>query len=150
MLTVESCDPRAPGAKALLEASHALMQTTFPPEDNYYLDIDALSAPDIHFFAAREGRKVLGTGALAVREGYGEVKSMFTAPEARGRGVAAALLRQIEDQARELGLPALMLETGNALQDAIRLYERNGFTRRGIFGDYVPNQTSVFMEKRLV
>lgn len=149
MLIVETCDPRMPGAKALLEASHALMQETFPPEDNYYLDIDALTAPDIHFFAAREGDAILGTGALAVREGYGEIKSMFTAPRARGKGVAAALLRQIEDQARELGLPALRLETGKALEAAIRLYERNGFTQRGIFGDYAPNRTSVFMEKPL-
>ncbi len=150
MLLVEPADPRTPGPKALLEASHALMQDLFPPEDNYALDIDALCAPDIHFFNAREGDVILGAGALAVREGYGEVKSMFTAPEGRGRGVAAALLRQIEDQARALDLPVLRLETGEALDAAIRLYERHGFRRCGIFGAYQPNETSVFMEKRLM
>ena len=149
MLLVEPADPRAPGPKALLEASHALMQDLFSPEDNYALDIEALCAPDIHFFSAREGDVTLGAGALAVHDSYGEVKSMFTAPEGRGRGVAAALLRQIEDQARALDLPVLRLETGEALDAAIRLYERHGFVRCGIFGDYQPNKTSVFMEKRL-
>ena len=38
MLFVEAADPLAPGPKALLEASHALMQDMFPPEDNYFLD----------------------------------------------------------------------------------------------------------------
>ena len=149
MLVISQVDPKAPGPRALMEASHALMNALFPPEDNYALDIDALCGPDVHFFSAREGNTTLGAGALAVREDYGEVKSMFTAPEARGKGVAAALLRQIEDQARALGLPLLRLETGEALAEAIRLYERHGFARCGLFGDYEPNETSVFMEKHL-
>ncbi|MRU15880.1 GNAT family N-acetyltransferase [Roseovarius sp. A21] len=150
MLIVEAANPRDPGPRAVLEASHALMRALFPPEDNYFLDLDALCGDSIRFFAARQGEKTLGTGALAIMEGYGEVKSMFTTPEARGKGVAAALLRAIEDEARALSLPALRLETAEALDSAMRLYARHGFTRRGIFGDYRPNQTSVFMEKPLV
>ncbi len=149
MLVIEPADPRAPGPRALLETSHALMRSLYPPEDNFALDIDALHAPDIFFFAARQGGATLGTAALAVREGYGEIKSMFTAPEARGKGVAAALLRQLEDQARALDLPVLRLETGEELAEALRLYRRHGFTRCGIFGAYHPNPFSIFMEKHL-
>ncbi len=149
MLIVERADPRAPGPRALLEASHSLMRALFPPEDNYFLDVEALCSPDIRFFAAREGNRTLGTGALALRHGYGEVKSMFTATEARGKGVGRALLHQIEDEARALHLPALRLETAAALDAALRLYTREGFTPRNIFGDYCPNQTSIFMEKPL-
>lgn len=148
-LIVEPADPRADGPRALLEASHALMRENFPPEDNYFLDIEELCTPDIYFFAAREAAVTLGTGALAVKDGYGEVKSMFTAPDARGKGVGAALLRQIEDQARELGLPLLRLETGDPLEAAVRLYEKHGFLRCGIFGAYEPNETSIYMEKQL-
>lgn len=149
MLIIEAADPRTPGPRQLLEASHALMVANFPPEDNYFLDIEALCADNIRFFAARDGVITLGTGALALMGSYGEVKSMFTSAAARGKGVAAALLRQIEDQARRENLSALKLETGGILGAAIRLYERHGFTRCGLFGDYSPNQTSVFMEKRL-
>jgi putative acetyltransferase len=149
MLIVEPGDPRAPAAHALLMSSHALMQELFPAEDIYALDIEDLCALDIRFFIAREGETILGTGALALRTDYGEVKSMFTAQQARGKGVAAALLRQIEDEARSENLPALKLETGEELAAAIRLYERHGFTRCAIFGDYQPNSTSVYMEKKL-
>ncbi|MCZ0812533.1 MAG: GNAT family N-acetyltransferase [Pseudomonadota bacterium] len=149
MLIVAPDDPCAPGPRALLEDSRALMLGLFPAADCYGLTPEALKAPGIVFFTAREVGAVLGTGALAVLEGYGEVKAMFTAPNARGRGVGAALLRQIEDEARARALPCLRLETGKGLDDAIRLYQRHGFAQRGIFGDYQPNETSVFMEKPL-
>lgn len=149
MLIVEPGDPRAPAARALLMSSHALMQELFPAEDIYALDIEDLCTPDIRFFVARDGDTILGTGALALRADYGEVKSMFTAEAARGKGVAAALLRQIEDAARSENLPVLKLETGEALAAAIRLYERHGFSRCDIFGTYEPNSTSVYMEKQL-
>ncbi|MBE0414556.1 GNAT family N-acetyltransferase, partial [Yoonia sp.] len=88
-------------------------------------------------------------GALAVKDGYGEIKSMFVSETARGQGIADALLRQIEDQARADGLPLLRLETGDALHAAQRLYARHGFTPCGPFGDYPAAKTSVFMEKPL-
>ena len=149
MLIIEETDPLGAGPRALLEESHALMRALFPPEENYFLDFEALRGEDIRFFAAREAREVLGTGALALREGYGEVKSMFTSQAARGRGVAAAILRAIEDKARDEGVTLLRLETAAPLEDAVRLYTRAGFARCGIFGEYRPNATSLYMEKRL-
>ncbi len=149
MIIVEKTDPRHPQATALLRQSHALMQSLFPPEDNFYLDVDDLAQPSIHFFAARIGDDICGTGALAIKDGYGEVKSMFVAEEARGKGVADALLRQIEDHARAEGLAVLKLETGNVLHAAHKLYRRHGFQDCGVFGDYVTAQSSVFMEKPL-
>lgn len=149
MITVVRGDPREAQATALLRQSHALMESLFPPEDNHYLDIDALCAPGIHFFIAREGGTTLGTAALAEKDGYGEIKSMFVAPEARGKGVAEALMATLDGKARALGLSAMKLETGNKLDAAHRLYARHGFTACGPFGDYQANRTSVFMEKRL-
>lgn len=148
-MLVERADPRAPGPRSLLEASHALMQAVFPPEENYFLNIDELCAPDVIFFAARENDATLGTGALVLKDGYAEVKSMFTAPEARGRGVAAAILLALEDTARTRSVPTLKLETGDPLKSAVRLYERAGFTRCDVFGDYEVNRSSVYMEKAL-
>ena len=149
MIIVEPTDPRHPQASALLRASHALMESLFPPEDNFYLDIDQLVDPAIHFFAARIGDRIVGTGALKCHDGYGEVKSMFVAEDARGKGVADALLRQIEDQARAEGLPVLKLETGNVLYAAHALYRRHGFTECGVFGNYSAAKSSIFMEKPL-
>lgn len=149
MIIVEKTDPHDPQATALLHQSHALMQSLFPPEDNFYLEIADLVAPHIHFFTARVGDRICGTGALAIKDGYGEVKSMFVAENARGKGIAGALLRQIEDTAREHDLPVIKLETGNVLHAAHRLYARHGFTPCGVFGDYTTAASSIFMEKRL-
>ena len=146
---VTPADPSAPGTAALLAESHALMQSLFPPEDNFYLDIAALRAPDIRFFAAFDRETSLGTGALALRGDYGEVKSMYVAKAARGRGVADALLRRIESEARAQGLTSLKLETGTGLEAAHRLYARHGFIRCGPFGSYPDAPSSVFLHKPL-
>lgn len=149
MIIVERTDPHHPQATALLKQSHALMASLFPPEDNYYLEIDDLLADDIHFFTARIGKQILGTGALKVYSDYGEVKSMFVSEDARGKGIADALLRQIIDQAIDVKLPVIRLETGNLLHAAHRLYARHGFVPCDVFGDYITAKSSVFMEKPL-
>ena len=148
-MIVAPADPRDPQVTALLNASHALMEELFPPEDNHYLSIDALCGPEVHFFAAREGDTVLGCGALKEQDGYGEIKSMFTSEAARGKGAASAMLTKLEEQARALDLPALKLETGNSLHAAHKLYAKHGFTPCGPFGDYEATETSLFMEKPL-
>ncbi|MGI3169312.1 GNAT family N-acetyltransferase [Pseudooceanicola sp. C21-150M6] len=149
MITVEPGNPLIPPASDLLDASQALMRRLFNPEENHFLSHAALAKPDVRFFTARDGTETLGTAALKLCDGYGEVKSFFVTEAARGRGVGAALLRQIEDTARAEGLTLLRLETADKLDAACRLYERHGFTRRGPFGDYEDNNTSVFMEKSL-
>ena len=149
MIIVERTDPHHPQATALLRQSHALMQTLFSAEDNHYVEIDDLVADDIYFFTARISDQIVGTGALKIKPGYGEIKSMFVGETARGKGVAHAILRQIDDQAREAGLPMLKLETGNLLHAAHKLYARHGFTTCGVFGDYVEAKSSIFMEKQL-
>lgn len=149
MIHVAPASPFDPPVRALLEASHALMQSLYDPEANHYLSLDALAAPHITLFAAASDGLTLGTGALARCDGYGEVKSMFTAPQARGKGVADAILTRIADAARAEGVPLLRLETGTGLDAAHRLYARHGFSPRGPFGDYPQADTSIFMEKPL-
>jgi len=149
MIIVAETDPKDPQASALLKQSHALMEELFPPEDNFYLDIDALCADHIHFYTARIGDQILGTGAVAIYDTHAEVKSMFTADAARGKGVGAALLRQIEDTARGEGATALKLETGNTLHAAHRLYARHGFALCEAFPPYEAAASSIFMEKPL-
>lgn len=85
---------------------------------------------------------VLGPGVV-------EVKRMYAAPEARGTGVAAAVLRALEDEARRLGAPRLVLETGPAQPDAIRFYRREGYEPIPLFGAYVGSDVSVCFGRSL-
>jgi putative acetyltransferase len=79
---------------------------------------------------------------------------MYTRSVARGRGVAKALLRKIEEKARGAGKSLLRLETGTSQHEAIGLYEAMGFQPTGPFGPYAAMparniETSLFFEKVL-
>jgi putative acetyltransferase len=84
-MIVRRADPRSPEARALLGASQALLASLYPPEDNFFLSVDELSQPHVDFWVAEDGAP-LGCVALARFDGYGEVKSLFVEPSARGRG----------------------------------------------------------------
>jgi GNAT superfamily N-acetyltransferase len=64
-----------------------------------------------------------------VSAGWPEVRLMAVAPSARGQGIGAALLNECERRARRSGATTLGLHTHDAMQAAIRLYERAGFVR---------------------
>ncbi|SDY62457.1 putative acetyltransferase [Jannaschia faecimaris] len=146
-MKIGPADPRAAGPADLLAQSYALLESLFPAEANHYLDTAALAASDIRFVNATDGDRTLGTGAIALRNGYSEVKSMFTAPDSRGQGIADAILRHLIDLAIHEGVPNLRLETGTGLDAAHRLYRRHGFTECGPFGDYVDSPHSLFFER---
>jgi len=148
-VSIDIGDPHHAEATALLRASHALMESLFPSQANHYLSIDALVAPDIRFYTATINGAIKGCAALAFKPNYGEVKSMFVDPGARGHKLGAKLLNRIEDDARAADLSILRLETGDALHAAHKLYEHMGFTYRGPFGDYPDGPHNLFMEKAL-
>ncbi len=148
-ITIKSEDPRSADATALLNASHRLMRSLFPGDSCHYLSIGDLCQPNIHLFIARHSGTAAGCGALAIYDGYGEVKSMYTADAFRGQGVADKLLTHIQATATKHGLPFLRLETGDTLKPAHRLYTRHGFQFRGPFAKYTEHPASLFMEKAL-
>ncbi|BDG75250.1 GNAT family N-acetyltransferase [Roseomonas fluvialis] len=118
----------------------------------FALDLSGLRVPEIRFFSAWEGEDLLGVGALKrMAPDHGEVKSMHTAQAARRRGVGAALLRHIVDQARLAGMTRVSLETGTSayFQAAVALYLAQGFVPCGPFGDYAASSENRFLTLQL-
>jgi len=74
---------------------------------------------------------------------------MYVAPEARRRGIARALMNELEEKARRLGYKTLRLETGPEQPEAIRLYETGGFATIANFGPYAAQRRSICLEKSL-
>jgi len=148
-ITVDLADPRSAEGLALLNASHAFLMSLYSPEHSFALNPDQLAEPHVSFFIADRDGEALGCAALSNKGAYGEVKSMFVHPDARGSGTGAILMQTLEDEARTQGLTLMQVETGNDLFEAHRLYQRHGFTACGPFGDYAEGPHSVFMEKRL-
>ncbi|MFT6450848.1 MAG: putative acetyltransferase [Halocynthiibacter sp.] len=148
-IIIKASDPRSEGATALLRQHHALMNSLYPAESNHYLGADALAAPHICFLLATRAKKAVGCAAIALYPDYGEIKSMFVAPDARGANLGSILLEELETIARAKAIPRLLLETGDTLHAAHKIYQNAGFTFRGPFADYPEDPNSRFMEKQL-
>ncbi|MEL6808535.1 MAG: GNAT family N-acetyltransferase [Pseudomonadota bacterium] len=151
-LSVRRDAPDAPDVRALLTRHFELMRASSPEESCHVMQPDALLDRGVVLYAARDGDAVLGVGALAdLGAGHGELKSMHTAAEARGRGVARAILSALLDAARANGMTRVSLETGSAkmFAPARALYAAHGFETCPPFGDYVLDPLSVFMTRTL-
>jgi putative acetyltransferase len=79
-------------------------------------------------FMAIEDGSAIGTCALlAMEDGGFEVAKMTVAERCRGQGIGRKLLAHAIEHARAMGASRLYLETNNALQNAIHVYESLGF-----------------------
>lgn len=146
--TIARADFADPALAAFLQAHLAELAPTAPPESRHALDVGSLQRPGVRLWVASDGGAVVGTAALAALEPqHEELKSMRTAPQARGRGVASRLLAHVLDDARSRGVDRVSLETGSMafFEPARRLYDGTGFTPCGPFGSYAPDPNSVFM-----
>mmetsp|Transcript_10465 Transcript_10465/g.16966 ORF Transcript_10465/g.16966 Transcript_10465/m.16966 type:complete len:155 (+) Transcript_10465:338-802(+) len=151
-LIVTPDTPATPDVRALLDRHVSLMQAGSPEESCHVMAPDTLVEEGAVLLAARAQGQVYGIGAMTViGPGHGELKSMHTAAEARGRGVAQAVLDALMETARAQGLTRLSLETGSAetFASARALYARNGFKPCPPFGTYALDPLSVFMTRTL-
>ncbi|UZJ58996.1 GNAT family N-acetyltransferase [Pseudomonas sp. KU26590] len=148
--TVSLESPDQPEVIALIEALDAYQMPLYPAESHHGIDIKALASDNTGFAVARASDgKAVACGALVVHPTYAELKRMFTQPAFRGQGLAGRILTVLEDEARRRSCVRVMLETGYLQHEAISFYARNGYQRRGPFGDYQDDPNSVFMEKLL-
>lgn len=78
-----------------------------------------------------------------------EVKRFFVKKDYRGKGISKRLMKLLEDRAREKGYKKFILETGEALTEAMALYYKVGFKVIENYGEYKCMPKSICMEKRL-
>ena len=149
--------PDQPEVITLLDALDHYLASLYAPEDNHILDVQALLAPGVRFMVARLNGQAVGCGAVRLMAGepatagrpYGEIKRMYVAPAQRGQRVAEQLLLRLEQQLRDEGINLARLETGGEQRQALRLYERCGYTQCAPFGGYPDNGLSLFYAKTL-
>jgi len=142
--------PTAEVVELLTELDAAL--AGYSADQRHALSIDKLFQPDVRFFVARVDGVAVACGGIAFYDGYAELKRMYSKPAVRGRGVAKAVLRRLEAEARAAGATLLRIETGLYQADALRFYEGAGFRPCGAFGPYADMpahaiETSLFYEK---
>ena len=153
-LTVALEHPNAEGVAELVRQGDEYGLSLYPAESYYALDPASLAGPDVRLFVARRDGVAVGIAALVLGPAganapEAELKRMFVAPEARGAGVATALLTAVERAAVEVGILRLVLETGPLQPEAIALYEKHGYARIPNFGPYINDPLSLCFAKEL-
>jgi GNAT superfamily N-acetyltransferase len=79
-----------------------------------------------------------------------ELKRFYLKSEFRGKGIADAMLTELEQWAVEIGMNTMILETGTGQPDAVKFYIKKGFTPIENFGPYVGKEHSKCFEKNLM
>ena len=148
-ITIHVDDPGSPAAQALIAQLDALQCSLYPPESLNLASVEELRQPGATFLIAAINGEAVGCGAIVNCGEYAELKRMFVLRTCRRLGVGRRILAELEARAISLGLRRVMLETGVAQPEAIGLYERVGYRRRGVYGDYVEDALTVYMEKEL-
>jgi len=111
-------------------------------------DVGALEPPAGRLLIAFDGGDAVACGAVRViAPGIAEVKRMYVAPQARGRGLGRTLLHRLERCAVELGCRTVRLDTMAAMAEAAGLYRSAGYEP---IADYNGNPLAgVWMERTL-
>ena len=78
-----------------------------------------------------------------------EIKRMFVVPEFRGKGAAAAVLSELERWAIELNYNSTVLETGKRQVEAVKFYQKSGYSVIPNYGQYIGIENSECMQKLL-
>ena len=108
----------------------------FDPAKGNAAGAEAMNPPHGWFFVARlDGRPVGCGGLVRLDAAEGEIKRVWTAPDARGLGVARRIVAAIEATAREAGLTSLKLDTNRALKEAHALYRQLGYVETARYND---------------
>lgn len=148
MFSIHQDDLSGDDVRALLAIHLAGMAENTPPGHVFALDLSGLTVPEVMVWTVRDHDDLAGIGALkALGDRTGELKSMRTHPDHLRKGVAAALLDHILDEAVTRGYRRVSLETGvgDSFDAALALYRKRGFINGEAFGDYQPSAFNQFL-----
>jgi GNAT superfamily N-acetyltransferase len=123
----------SPASRALLEQYVAfvyerLAAAGVEPGPRFFVGEDVFGGPGAAWVVAYADGQPVGCGGLCSPEpGVGEVKRLFVAAAARGRGYGRLILRELERRAADAGHRRMRLLTAEVLGEAGALYEAEGY-----------------------
>jgi GNAT superfamily N-acetyltransferase len=129
-----------PGGRAMIAGFEEDIAERYPgwtPGNAPGITAEDVTPPDGRLVVAYADGMPSGCGAFKrLDPDHIEIKRVYVAPEARGRGVAKAIVGRLEELAREAGYSIARLDTGNNQPEADALYRSLGYTE---IADYNAN-----------
>ncbi len=90
---------------------------------------DAADERVVHLVAEVDGEPIGSAILTPYRDGEIKLSKLFLKPEFRGLGLGSEMLARAEAEAKEHGYRLISLGTRALYVEAVRLYERRGWTR---------------------
>ena len=106
--------------------------------DKFYIDKtqvyvkQTLENPNSHTIVAKDNNRIIGFIQLKVNKQNGTISHLYILPGYEGNSVGTQLFSLIKEQAVELGLTKLMIES---TLNALPYYEKLGFVNNGLISD---------------
>ena len=117
---------------------------------SYRMFADAFSSRLFYGVLAEDGGELAGYACETVLFENAEIDNIAVAKGYRRQGVGAALLRELEREARELGAVKMLLEVRVSNSPAMQLYLKNGFGGLYARPRYYPDgEDALVMQKSL-
>ena len=140
--------------KDFIRLCHALdgfLNELVDGEENRAQYIPYNTLDDIHdVLVAYENNTPIGCASFKrYDDKSAEVKRVFVKEEYRGKQVGRQLMESLEQLVRDKGYSYLILESGEPLVAAMRLYRSLGYAVIPNYGQYVNMADSVCMKKKL-
>jgi GNAT superfamily N-acetyltransferase len=140
----------SPVAQQLIDAVQQEYVVRYGSPDTTPVDPREFAPPDGRFVVGYlDAQAVAMGGVRRIASDTVEIKRMYVSPEVRGRGFSRVVLVHLESLACELGATRVLLETGQAQPEAMRLYETSGYERVDGFGHYKCEPNAVSYGKTL-
>lgn len=135
--------------RKLVEQLDQELYERYGTEQDFFAQFNTLNAIQ-HVVVAYDDAIPVGCGAFKVyAEDTVEIKRMFVTKALRGHGIAAGLLKTLEQWAFELKYTEAILETGTGQPEAVALYKKTGYTIMENYGQYAGIAESICMRKTL-
>jgi GNAT superfamily N-acetyltransferase len=140
-----------PAVKDLIELIQGEYVVRYGGPDDAPIDPAEFAPPEGMFLVATIDGEPAGCGGWrSLGDGRAEIKRMFTVGRFRNRGVARAVLAELERTAAAVGIGQLVLETGTVQPEAIALYASSGYELVDGFGYYAGAPLSRAFGKRVL
>tara|TARA_B100001250_G_scaffold107195_1_gene90384 strand:+ start:6251 stop:6706 length:456 start_codon:yes stop_codon:yes gene_type:complete len=136
-----------PKVNELLTKHFIELRSVSPEGSAHVLDISGLKVPSIRFWSLWDKNELLGCGALKfLDKEHGEFKSIRVSDKHRGKGVGEKIISHLIDQAKQIGIKKLSIETGagDFFSPARKLFIKFGFKNCKPFAHYKEDPNSCY------
>ena len=136
-----------PQVNDLLNKHFVELRTVSPQGSTHVLDILGLKHESIRFWSLWENNELIGCGAIKfLDEKHGEFKSIRVADKYRRSGAGEKIIFHLINQAKQIGINKLSIETGvgEFFAPARKLFKKFGFKTCKPFAHYKDDPNSCY------